>query len=170
MATKLTKKQQNFVDEYLIDLNATQAAIRAGYSVDTAAVIGCENLTKPNISEPIGKALAERSKRTGINADRIITELAKIAFVNPTDVIDMNEATIKGNSNRDDTAAISSVKVKVIPTEDGNITEREVKTYDKIKALELLGKHIGIFSDKLKVESAIPIVIMDDLGEDDADC
>lgn len=170
MATKLTKKQQNFVDEYLIDLNATQAAIRAGYSVDTAAVIGCENLTKPNISESIGKALAERSKRTGINADRIITELAKIAFVNPTDVIDMDKATIKGNSNRDDTAAISSVKVKIIPTEDGNITEREVKTYDKIKALELLGKHIGIFSDKLKVESAIPIVIMDDLGEDDADC
>lgn len=169
MATKLTKKQQNFVDEYLIDLNATQAAIRAGYSVDTAAVIGCENLIKPNISAAIGKALAERSKRTGINADRIITELAKIAFVNPTDVIDMSEATIRGDANRDDTAAISSVKVKVIPTEDGNITEREIKTYDKIKALELLGKHIGMFSDKLKIEGAIPIVINDDLGEDDTD-
>lgn len=164
---KLTKKQQLFVDEYLIDLNATQAAIRAGYSTDTAAVIGCENLIKPNIKDAICKAMAERSKRTGINADRIIQELAKIAFLNPTDVIDMDEATVKGSSNRDDTAAIASVKVKRIPTDNGDIVEREVKTYDKIKALDLLGKHIGMFTDKLKIEGAIPVVIQDDLGEED---
>lgn len=165
--TKLTKKQKLFVEEYLIDLNATQAAIRAGYSTQTARDIGCENLTKPNIKEAIDKELAERSKRTGINADRIIQELAKIAFLNPTDVIDMDEATIKGSSNRDDTAAIASVKVKRIPTDNGDIVEREVKTYDKIKALDLLGKHIGMFTDKLKIEGAIPIVIQDDLGEED---
>lgn len=164
---RLTKKQQLFVEEYLIDLNATQAAIRAGYSTQTARQMGDENLSKPDIKNSIEKALAERSKRTGVNADRIIRELAKLAFINPTDVINMDEATIKGDANRDDTAAISSVKVKTIPTEDGNITEREVKTYDKIKALELLGKHIGMFSDRLKVEGAIPIVISDDLGEED---
>lgn len=163
----LTKKQKIFVDEYLIDLNATQAAIRAGYSTETAAVIGCENLIKPNIKSSIDKALAERSKRTGVNADRIILELAKIAFVNPTDVINMDEATVRGDANRDDTAAISSVKVKTIPTEDGNITEREVKTYDKIKALELLGKHTGMFTDKFKIEGAIPVVIHDDLDDED---
>lgn len=163
----LTKKQKIFVDEYLIDLNATQAAIRAGYSTETAAVIGCENLIKPNIKSSIDKALAERSKRTGVNADRIILELAKLAFVNPTDVINMDEATVKGDANRDDTAAISSVKVKTIPTEDGNITEREVKTYDKIKALELLGKHTGMFTDKFKIEGAIPVVIHDDLDDED---
>ena len=163
----LTKKQKIFVDEYLIDLNATQAAIRAGYSTETAAVIGCENLIKPNIKSSIDKALAERSKRTGVNADRIILELAKIAFVNPTDVINMDEATVKGDANRDDTAAISSVKVKTIPTEDGNITEREVKTYDKIKALELLGKHMGMFTDKFKIEGVIPVVIHDDLNDED---
>ena len=66
---KLNRKQQAFVDEYLIDLNATQAAIRAGYSVTSARDIGCENLTKPNIQEAIAKAMAERSKRTGINQD-----------------------------------------------------------------------------------------------------
>lgn len=166
----LTKKQKLFVEEYLIDLNATQAAIRAGYSTETAAVIGCENLIKPNIKSAIDKALAERSKRTGVNADRIILELAKIAFVNPTDVINMDEATVRGDANRDDTAAISSVKVKTIPTEDGNITEREVKTYDKIKALELLGKHTGMFTDKFKIEGAIPVVIHDDLDDlDDED-
>lgn len=79
---KLTNKQKRFVEEYLIDLNATQAAIRAGYSVNSARDVGCENLTKPNISEAISKAMAERSKRTGINQDRVVRELAKIGFVN----------------------------------------------------------------------------------------
>jgi phage terminase, small subunit len=76
---KLTEKQQRFVDEYLIDLNATQAAIRAGYSVKTADVIGCENLTKPNIQQAIAEHMAERSRRTGVNQDRVVLELAKIA-------------------------------------------------------------------------------------------
>jgi Phage terminase, small subunit len=163
----LTKKQRLFVDEYLIDLNATQAAIRAGYSPTSARQIADENMSKPDIKNAIDRAIAERSKRTGVNADRIIRELAKIAFVNPTDVINMDEATILDAATRDDTAAISSVKVKRIPTEDGDIVEREVKVYDKTKALELLGKHIGMFTDKFKVEGAIPIVIKDDMGEDD---
>lgn len=106
--------------------------------------------------------IAERSRRTGINQDRVIQEIAKLAFLNPIDVIDMDEATIKGEANRDDTACIASVKVKVIPGEDGNITEREVKTYDKLKALELLGKHLGMFTDKLKMEGNVPVVIMGD--------
>ena len=72
MAKKLTKKQQLFVDEYLIDLNATQAAIRAGYSVESARDIGCENLTKPNIQQAIAEKMAERSKRTGVNQDRVV--------------------------------------------------------------------------------------------------
>lgn len=167
MARKLTKKQQLFVDEYLIDLNATQAAIRAGYSTQTAYSIGEENLKKPEIKNSIEKALAERSRRTGISADRIINELARIAFVNPADIINFDEATVKDTATRDDTATISSVKVKTIPTEDGDITEREVKTYDKIKALELLGKHLGMFSEKFKIEGAIPVVIQDDMDEDD---
>lgn len=158
----MTKKQKRFVEEYLIDLNATQAAIRAGYSPDTAQQMGSENLSKPVIKNAIDKAIAERSCRTGINQDRVIQEIAKLAFLNPIDVIDMDEATIKGEANRDDTACIASVKVKVIPSEDGNITEREVKTYDKLKALELLGKHLGMFTDKLKMEGNVPVVIMGD--------
>jgi phage terminase small subunit len=155
----MTKKQKCFIEEYLVDLNATQAAIRAGYSSQTAKEIGCENLAKPNIKSTIDKALAERSRRTGINQDRVIMELAKIAFLNPTDVIDMDEATIRGEAGRDDTACIASVKVKTIPTEDGAITEREVKTYDKIRALELLGKHLNMFTDKFKVDGVVPVVI-----------
>lgn len=144
----LTKKQKRFVEEYLIDLNATQAAIRAGYSPDTAKAIGCENLTKPNIKEYIDKAIAERSKRTGINQDRVIRELARIAFVNAANVIDTKDATIKEGTSDDDTAAIQSVKVKSFG-EDG--VEREIKLADKIKALELLGKHLGMFQNNLSV-------------------
>lgn len=151
----LTAKQKRFIQEYLIDLNATQAAIRAGYSPDSAKEIASENLTKPNIRDAVDKAMAERSRRTGINQDRVLLELAKVAFLNPTDVIDMDKATIKGDSNRDDTAAIASVKVKTIPTENGSIVEREVKTYDKLRALELLGKHIGMFKDKIELSGAL---------------
>ena len=157
---KLTKKQQRFVEEYLIDLNATQAAIRAGYSVNSAKEIGCENLTKPNIQEAIAKAMAERSKRTGVNQDRVVLELAKIAFANIADVVDLNYAYIKDDAADDDLACIQSIKIK--PTEFG--TEREIKLYDKLSSLEKLGKHLGMFKDKVEVSGALPVVIS---GEDD---
>ena len=73
MAKKLTDKQKMFVKEYLIDLNATQAAIRAGYSESTAKEIGCENLTKPNIAEAIQEAMSERSEKVEIKAEDVLT-------------------------------------------------------------------------------------------------
>lgn len=162
----LTAKQQRFVEEYLIDLNATQAAIRAGYSVKRASEIGYQLLQKTTVKHAIDKAMAERSRRTGITQDRVLQELAKIAFVNPTDVINMDEATIRGDANREDTAAIASVRVKTIPTEAGEITEREVKICDKLKALELLGKHLGMFTDKLNVNAEMMVKIVDDINDD----
>lgn len=148
----MTKKQKRFAEEYLIDLNATQAAIRAGYSPDTAKEIGCENLTKPNIRACIDREMAERSKRTGVNADRVVQELAKIAFVNAVDVIDTETATVKEDALPEDTAAIQSVKVKTFG-EDG--LEREIKMSDKLKALELLGKHMGMFKDKVELSGVL---------------
>ncbi len=144
----LTKKQKLFIEEYLIDLNATQAAIRAGYSSETAQQMGSENLSKPVIRAHIDKAMAERSRRTGVSADRVVQELAKIAFINATDVIDPKTATVKEDALPEDTAAIQSVKVKTFG-EDG--LEREIKMADKIKALELLGKHMGMFKEKVDV-------------------
>jgi hypothetical protein len=82
---KLTPKQARFVQEYLIDLNAAQAAIRAGYSAKTARVIGHENLTRPEIAAAIEKAMAERAERTGLTADWVVDELRKIAFANMAD-------------------------------------------------------------------------------------
>lgn len=150
----MTKKQKRFCEEYLIDLNATQAAIRAGYSPDTAKAIGCENLTKPDIRAHIDRVMAERSRRTGVNADRVIQELAKIAFVNATDVIDPKTATVKENALPEDMAAIQSVKVKTFG-EDG--LEREIKMADKLKALELLGRHLGMFKDKVELSGGLDI-------------
>ena len=160
----MTAKQQRFCDEYLIDLNATQAAIRAGYSVDTAKEIGCENLTKPNIQETIAKAMAERSKRTGVNQDRVVLELAKIAFVNANDLIDAKDASIRKSATEDDLACIQSVKVKTSFTTNGESVEREIKLNDKMKALELLGKHLGMWNDKIDLNVSLPVVIS---GEDD---
>lgn len=145
----MTGKQKRFIEEYLLDLNATQAAIRAGYSPDTAGAIGNENLKKPEIRARIDREMAKRSRRTGINQDRVIRELARLAFVNPADVINTEDATLKEDATEDDTAAVLSVKVKTFG-EDG--VEREIKMADKLKALELLGKHLGMFQNNLNVE------------------
>lgn len=162
----MTKKQKRFVEEYLIDLNATQAAIRSGYSPDTAGSIGGENLKKPEISAAIAKAMAERSKRTGISQDRVIQELARIAFVNPQNVIDSEDASVREDATEDDLACIQSVKVKTMIGEKGSSVEREIKLNDKMKALELLGKHLGMFKDKVELDADMDLNITIDYGED----
>lgn len=130
----LTAKQQKFADEYLIDLNATQAAIRAGYSSKTAKEIGCENLTKPNICAYIDERMVILSRRTGVNQERIMRELARVAFLDPTKLVDMDSTALKEDTSDDDRAAIASVKVKTMKG-DVDMVEREVKFADKLKAL-----------------------------------
>lgn len=159
---KLNEKQRRFVDEYLIDLNATQAAIRAGYSVKTANEQGSQNLAKLSIQQAIAEQMAERSKRTGINQDRVVLELAKIALVKMTDIVD-SQGRIKSDASPDDLACIESVKYKESESDTGSSVEREVKIASKLKALELLGKHLGMWNDKLDVNITQPIVIT---GED----
>ena len=149
---KLTEKQKRFAEEDLVDPNATQAAIRAGYSPDTANEQGSRLLANVNIKNTVDKLIAERSRRTGINADRVIREIAKIAFVNAGEIVDLDTALLMDKISDDDTAAIQSVKVKTFG-EDG--VEREVKLADKLKALELLGKHLGLFKDKLEVDGSV---------------
>lgn len=163
MMAKMTKKQQRFVEEYLIDLNATQAAIRAGYSVKTANEQGAQNLAKLSIQEAIAQEMAERSKRTGVNQDRVVLELAKIAFLNPKNLINSKDASIKADATDDDLACVQSIKVKTMYGDKGTSVEREVKLYDKQRALEQLGKHLGMWNDKIDVNVAVPVVIA---GED----
>ena len=160
---KLTPKQARFCEEYLVDLNATQAAIRAGYSVESAGSIGSENLT-------------ERSKRTGINADRVLRELGRIAFVNPKDVLDLQTAEVKPDTSDDDLAVIAGMKVKYVPHKDFDengdpvieqAIEREVKLCDKLKALELCGRHLGMFKDNPEANVPVTVVINYDYGGED---
>ena len=166
---KLTAKQQKFVDEYLIDLNATQAAIRAGYKkteyTDTNANKLLENT---RIREAVDKSMAERSRRTGINQDRVIQELARIAFVNPQNVINSEDASIRTDDTEDDLACVQSVKVKTMDGEKGSSVEREVRLNDKMRALELLGKHLGMFKDKVELDADMDLNITIDYGEDDS--
>lgn len=157
----MTKKQKRFVEEYLIDLNATQAAIRAGYSSRNADKIGHELLGKTRVSDAISKAMAERSKRTGISQDRVLLELARIGFAKITDVVDPDTAKIKTDASEDDLACIQSIKIK--PNEFG--TEREVRLYDKKSALVDLGKHLGMFKDKIDLNADLDLNITIDYGE-----
>lgn len=159
---QLSEQRQRFVEEYLIDLNGTQAAIRAGYSVKTAQEQSSRLLSNVMVQEAISKAMAARSKRTGVNQDRVVLELAKIAFVKMTDLVD-GSGKIREDATDDDLSCIESIKYKHSDTDTGYSVEREVKVASKLKALELLGKHLGMWNDKIDVNITQPIVIS---GED----
>lgn len=136
----LTPKQKAFVAEYLVDLNATAAAKRAGYKDPNK---GRQLVTKSNVSAAIQKAMQDRERRTAITQDMVILELAKVAFANGTDYAKVSgggtrvDLTDTDRLTHDQRAAISCIK-------EGKFGI-EVSTYDKLRALELLGKHLGIF-------------------------
>lgn len=167
---KLTPKQRLFVQEYLIDLNAKQASIRAGYSPANAEFQGHQLINNPKVKYAIELAMYEREQRTKVTQDRVIQELAKIAFINPTDVVNSYDASLHNGAAREDTAAISSIRVRRIPSKNGMGIEREIKLNDKIRALDLLGKHLGLFNDKLNITADAVVRIVDDLSDskDDA--
>jgi phage terminase small subunit len=151
---QLTEMQRKFCDEYLIDLNATQAAIRAGYSPRSASELGKQLLDNPLVAAEVARARAKQSRRTGITADRVLRELARVAFCNPDDVIDPDTAEVLPDATEDDKRCIAGVKVKYVPhkDEDGNYTEaieREIKLCDKLKALDMLAKHLGMYDKNM---------------------
>ncbi len=146
----MTDKQERFCQEYMVDLNATQAAIRAGYSEKTAESIGYQLLQKTTVSKRIAQLQAAQSRRTGINADRVLRELAKVAFVDIGDVVD-DTGALRQDITPEDRAAVASIKIKNSETDSGTSAEREVKLYDKLRALDLIGRHLGIFQDKLEI-------------------
>ena len=159
---KLTDKQQRFVEEYLIDLNATQAAIRAGYSEKTAKEIGCENLSKPNVAEAIAQEKKARSERTLIEADTVICELMRIGLSNISGAFTEN-GNLKPVHVMDENMqrAISSIKVVTRPgevDEEGNRTVEyvhEVKFWDKNSALDKLAKHLGLLVDRSETKHTL---------------
>lgn len=155
---KLTPKQQKFCEEYMIDLNGTQAAIRAGYSKKTAFTIANENLNKPYIQSVISELKQKLSAKTGITAERIINELAKVGFSNIQDYLKEGGSFkdfLKVDANQ--AGAISSIKFATTTFEGGERQEVQVKMWDKVSALEKIGKHIGLFErDNLQKQIVMP--------------
>lgn len=149
---QLTPKQAAFVAEYLLDLNATQAAIRAGYSPKTAAFIGAENLKKPNIDAAIQAAQQERARRTEISQDNVLTEIARLAFLDPRRFYAPDGSLVAIPDLPDDVAA-AVAGMEVSP--EGI---RKVKLADKLKALELAARHLGMFRDNLNLTGDIHVL------------
>ncbi len=145
----LTPKQKIFCEEYIIDLNATQAAIRAGYSKKTANTDGPRLLVNARLQEYLQKLMSERSARTEIDADNVLRETAKLAFSNIKDYLTFGPGGVKLKESDeltdDQLACVSEVSETV--TKDGG--SKRFKLHDKTKNLELLFRHLGLFHDKL---------------------
>jgi phage terminase small subunit len=149
--SELTDKQIKFCEEYLIDLNATQAAIRAGYSEKTARSIANENLTKPDIQNYLTERQKELKEETGITQKRVLQELSAIAFSDIRRFYDEN-GNLKSITELDDEAAAALAGVETEELFAGFGDDRaqigmtkKIKRWDKGKALETLGRHLGIF-------------------------
>lgn len=150
----MNERQAAFVREYLVDLNATQASIRAGYSKKTAASIGQENLRKPEIAAAIEKAMAKRAERTEITADRVLAEFAKLGFADVRRIFNAGGQLLDPTMMDDETAAaVQSVEVIVrrTPGEEKHVEHvHKIKLADKIGALTQIGRHLGMFTDKVE--------------------
>lgn len=169
----LTPKQERFVAEYLIDLNATQAAIRAGYSEKTAYSSGHDNLKKPEVAAAIQAAMKAREQRTEITQDRVLQELARIAFFDIRRLY-RDDGTMKDphEMDSDTAAAIASIEVKeemergeevdeeledqphggTLKRRRGNLVAGytlKTKVFDKGSALQLAMRHLGMLNDKI---------------------
>lgn len=158
----LNAKQQRFIAEYLIDLNATEAAIRAGYSKKTAYSIGQENLTKPEIASAVATAKAEQLNSAGLTASRVLEELRRLAFQDPRNLWDA-QGNLKPLHELTDAqaAAVAGVEVIIKNAEAGDgKTDRvhKIKMWDKPKALEMLAKHFSLLTDVLHVSGDADVI------------
>ena len=161
MARKLTKLQARFVEEYMLDMNSTQAAGRAGSKAKDLTVAGAEFLANPNVKLEINKLSIERSERTRINADWVLSRLAEEAEADIADLYDEETGTIKPVHEwpkiwRQGLVAGLEITELTDPTnEGGKIGEvSKIKISDRVKRLELIGKHIRVnaFQDVVKHE------------------
>lgn len=162
----LTEKQKQFCQEFIIDFNATQAAIRAGYSpnVDSASVEGSRLLANAKIQAYLADLKAKRSKRTEITADKVLQELARIGFADIGEFIDENNnpVSIKGlKKSRRAAVAMVKFKKRIYYDKEGNPVEvesHEFSLHDKLSALDKIGRHIGMW-DKETNNTTQPITI-----------
>jgi phage terminase small subunit len=145
--SSLNARQSRFVDEYLVDLNATQAAIRAGYSTKTAGSQGFDNLKKPEIAAEIEKRRQIVAEKTGLTTERLLQEAMRLAFFDIRKLVDADGKPLPLNRLDDDTAAaIQGLDVATVGNADVGVGEvLKYKIADKNSAIERLFKHMGLF-------------------------
>jgi phage terminase small subunit len=150
----LSPKQACFVEEYLIDLNGTKAAIRVGYSARTAEVQASRLLRNAKVQVALEDAIQARSKRTEVTADRVVTEFARLAFANMRDYWPRTGETIDLHRlDQDRTAAVEEVTIDEAVDMAGVVHRRtRLKLHDKKGALDSLARHLGLFVDRHVVE------------------
>lgn len=150
----LTDKQEMFCREYLIDLNATQAAIRAGYSEKTARASGCENLTKPDIQNRIAELKADRNEQVSVDAAYVLRRLIEIDKMDVLDILNANgELKPIKDWPKVWRTTLSGMDVTELAGDAAGLLKK-IKWPDKVKNLELLGKHVTVqaFKDNVKNE------------------
>lgn len=175
---KLTRKQRAFVYEYLVDFNASKAALRAGYSEKSAAKIGSQLLEKTGVKEAIEEGLQERKKNLEVTAEKVINELSMIAFAKGSDFARVVEKTITKPILNESGEKIGEKEytyedVEISPTDSLPEEKKaaiagikrtkhgiEISTVDKLKALELLGRHLALFTDKIEHSGALEGVVV----------
>ncbi len=152
-ATKITKKQRLFISEYQVDFNGTKAAIRAGYSPKRAAEMAYQLLQIPTVRKALDRAMEERLRKIGVRADRVLTEIARVAFSDLRNLYE-EDGSLKLPHKWSDEAAGAVAGVDVVEEFEGKGKDRtligytkKVRTYDKVRALELLSKHLGIIGN-----------------------
>ncbi len=170
----MTARQRRFVAEYLIDLNGHQAAIRAGYSEKTAKSQACRLLTKVDVHEAIAAGQASRAKRTGITQDRVLDELALLAFSDLTHytVDDNGDVALSATAPVGAMRALQSIKRRIITHgtgENRDVTrEVEIRLWDKPGPLKIAGQHVGLFKEKLELagKDGMPVAFTLKLTDD----
>lgn len=162
---KLTDKQQTFVAEYLISLNATDAARKAGYSEKTAYSQGERLLRNVEVAAAISAARVRRERRTGISQDRVLEELSHIAFGDLRDAVEWGAegVTLKESAGLTPEQAAAIAEVGETVTKEGGSTR--IKRHDKVKALELIMRHLGMLNDKLNLSGEINISALEKARE-----
>lgn len=153
---KLTPKQETFCREYLIDLNATQAAIRAGYSAKTAQEQASRLLSNAMVQDFVQSLMVKRSEEVGLTSKQVLTEIGKLAFADIRKVFDQSGNLLPVHELPDEVAAsISSIEVVTSRIPGGGPAEVEhtnkIKFWDKRGSLELLGRHLKLFTDKVSL-------------------
>jgi phage terminase small subunit len=158
--TALSPKIKRFVAEYLIDLNATQAAIRAGYSPKTAKAQGSRLLTKADVQHAIGAGSGKRLITAEVSAERVLRELQRIAFSDLRTYFDGDHLRQVSELDADEAAAIAGFEViiKNVAAGDGQVdTIHKFKLCDKVKALEILEKYRQLFADIVRHEGKVTL-------------